>query len=1706
VTADTDEHLTAASPYSTGGGGTRLEHRVGAVFLARLLTCGPVLELGERPPTRVAFQQAPAARVDDLVVTASAADGVSSIRLEIAVRRTPKFIRSDKKTTELVAALVAADIDAERDADAPVERRLAVAVSGFQTHAQQVAELAAVARAQPTADDFFRLVRTPGKFASRGRLDHLVDMVTAALAESPDASGTAEHRCWSLLRRLWMMQTQLETGHESAWTAAVDDLKHVAIGGSVDSAVALRDRLEQLAGELASKAGVVDAGVLRRRLHGELAPDANIPPPGWTRLVAVDGQARSGVARSVEGPGSNALTLPRAATRDEVRAAVAADGDLVVKGESGVGKSALVMDAIEQDVFGDRQALALNLRHLPNRHIDLLALLMSPLNELLAELTAPERMLIIDSAEAAAETHGDVFSHLVRAARDAGVKLIAVTTTEGSATVIELMKQSSEAPRQLVVPGLHDEELREAARSFPALQRLVDNARARELLRRPIVIDLLCRSGDPGLPLSEAQSLDHIWHHLVRNANRRDDGAPDAREQVVLRLADHAVRPGDVDSLLSHLDHSAVDGLRRSGLLLPASRLPWERVPTFQHDLIRAYAIARLLLAERDPAAALTARGAPRWTLPSARLACEILLAAPNDPTHPRSGRLPALQKTFDALVASGHGERWSDVPTEAALALPDAGDVLHDAWPAFTGDHGLGVARLIRVLRARYQRDVVVDPVVAEPVVDRLLESGLPRRVAEDAASLIGDWLRAHVLHGTPRGQATRIRLRDAILRQCADNERALDEQEAARTAELAARTPEQIAADEAQRQRFAALTGLPLPGRRQRRPAPARHRPYQWINDAQIEHLALLGPDLGLDSEALLRRIAADEPHSLEHAVEAVLAGHSLSAHDPKLLLDLAETYYIVQGEQDDDDGGLGWSGGGLHDDGIRDHGFAGYGPFASFTRGPFLAMFRADYRGGVSLLNRMLDHAARCRVRGFTSRRYGTLTDDLDGTRHVLSITGEPREYAGDGQVWLWYRGTGVGPYPCMSALQALEFVTEEHVKAGVPPQVLAGIMTADAHSLAMPALALAVLIRHLEGVGDAIDSYLVEPTVWKLEVSRAIADRSDGLASRVPELPRPDRRGWTLREVGMMLALTADGDRIRQLKEVGDRLEDNARTGVGDDTSPSAREHLAAVRTWAAALDPAAYELRREDEQVIIQQTVDPDAERILADTNADLRRTSDAVGLVVRHAHVRDNGGRAPNLDLDTLAADLALARDLLDDPPRSAGFSPDGPVAVAATAVELHLTSRATVPLDDLAWSATVLLRVAAADRPPDAYDDSFFSQGADRSTARALPFLLLPAALEIREALSVEGRDDVEELVALSRGVAVSGDNETRLAYARALDAVWTAPCDTDHLNGRCHHRVAFDLVTDSAAESVFGRWDAQLQRRQFVRLDPLATQTLDTIGGDDIYVRRLSPALRAAGAAAATATCCSDDARLALRALLGAHQRGMLTHKHGYHHSRSDSLVAARAAIWQATTGDDETALQYFRGYLSSSRLLAEGLQALAAAAEERPAAGRDARRLWPQIMDLVLDAAHDRPQLFTEHGWGAYAQAHLIPNPTGAWGYLTIELAGDPYPWRDLLAWTPQVERWLRSVTPGRLSIDHLVIAVRDIDVRGQIDHGLPWVEQAVSGSGTDCASTFTLPEWLHERRPDLTADADIARWQRVVDLLVVAGDNRVADLAD
>ena len=58
------------------------------------------------------------------------------------------------------------------------------------------------------------------------------------------------------------------------------------------------------------------------------------------------------------------------------------------------------------------------------------------------------------------------------------------------------------------VVGLNDTEVEEVVEAFSELRNLAANPRSRELLRRPVVIDLLLRGGVSGIPLSDAEAME----------------------------------------------------------------------------------------------------------------------------------------------------------------------------------------------------------------------------------------------------------------------------------------------------------------------------------------------------------------------------------------------------------------------------------------------------------------------------------------------------------------------------------------------------------------------------------------------------------------------------------------------------------------------------------------------------------------------------------------------------------------------------------------------------------------------------------------------------------------------------------------------------------------------------------------------------------------------------------------------------------------------------------------------------------------------------------------------------------------------------------------------------------------------------------------------------------------------------------------------
>ena len=1339
------ELSSGMNPYATGGGGVTFERKVAVQYLAHLIIGDGAVEFGEgQRAVSVGFQQDPDHPVDDLVVCAARPDELEpSWQIALEVRRSPKIVQSDEKAQRLFRKFVRALMDAPTDG---IERRWGLVVAGPQPHAEQLAKLAALAAAQMDGTGFFNLVRTPDKFdgSVRKRLDHVKRLVERALKDldgaEPDAALVRE-RTWQLLSRLVVRMPRLESPDETDWSAVENSLISVARTSDLAGASQLRDRLITLASDYSPKSARVDLTLLRRDAHEAIDLEMRHRKQGWGALAHLHEMALNLVRDEIiTNDRARRLTLDRS---DAARKLVATASDAVavlVSGDSGVGKSALTLLSLtapsEVDP-GGVQALCINLRHVPKLSLDFEDKLGCPLATLLCELSAPQRMLIVDGADAVTEGKEDALNYLVDAAAASGVKVVAVTSTDNKEIVREVLSGRFGADlADCNVNLLTDTELDQIVKAFPELERLHANFQSRGLLRRLVVVDLLVRGGRlTGVPLSDADAMQEVWSGLVRRRERSDRGHPDAREFVLLRLAELSLSGGERLDAISGLDSEAMAGLRHDGLLQASPDNLFMIGPDFSHDEVRRYAVARLLLAERDPVSRILSTGALRWALGAAKLACQALLGEPDTAAAPLRGRFTKLQASFDQLAEAGHGARWSDVPGEALVTLADFSAVLRDAWPELRANDSTGLQRLARLVKQRLRKDNgTVNHVAIEPIIQLLLDGETPWRLGEYAEDLLREWLQGHAIADTPAGYPLRVLLCERLVEACAAGERRLDEQREDANDANTALTPEEI-------ERVRKLAGYEFDpfteigyGGRQRRKRP--EVPSECTDEVYLELLALLGPDLGDSGEEILRRVARDAPWSLAPAVEEPFAGLALSKYRRGLLAQLTEAYYL-----DDESNGVD-----IFYDGIRSHCARGVWPVphASWYLGPFMCLFQTDLRGGVAVLNRLLNHAAliRARTRARLHSKSHSLADvDVGQYQAALEITGTRRLYVGDEHVWRWYRGTGVGPVPCKSALQALEHLCDQLIEADIPIKNLVPLLLEGCENLAMVGLVVGILVRHLEGADDLLDSYFIEPLIWHLEFRR-VTDEHSGRTADSEGIEAPERRKWSLREAAMVMALNAEDERAADLQALAGTLVERERReleqgcdidATDEETSDEdIEQRLATVRVWASCLDRSSFQVHETSDGLRIQPTPPEEVVQALQHNNEEWGRVAEEIRLTNRYVF-KPKKVDSETIGPDELAADIDSARMLLENPTSLSAHHPwEVPALVAAAALEAHLLHRVDIPDDALSFATDTVLRVSEGEASPGPYEfeGTYFEQGADRSAARALPLLLMPAAV----------------------------------------------------------------------------------------------------------------------------------------------------------------------------------------------------------------------------------------------------------------------------------------------------------------------------------------------------------------------------------------
>ncbi|XVS67842.1 hypothetical protein ACQPYE_17890 [Actinosynnema sp. CA-299493] len=353
--------------------------------------------------------------------------------------------------------------------------------------------------------------------------------------------------------------------------------------------------------------------------------------------------------------------------------------------------------------------------------------------------------------------------------------------------------------------------------------------------------------------------------------------------------------------------------------------------------------------------------------------------------------------------------------------------------------------------------------------------------------------------------------------------------------------------------------------------------------------------------------------------------------------------------------------------------------------------------------------------------------------------------------------------------------------------------------------------------------------------------------------------------------------------------------------------------------------------------------------------------------------------------------------------------------------------------------------------------------------------------------------------------GLAVAGKAplETRLHLARGCDVVWTAPCHGDP----CIHRIALNWLVETARSAEIGPWDQDGQQRSNVEIVGDIAERLRGLAGDSIDIAMLDAAIRGLGAAAAADHCCADDAATLLATLLDAERRAMVAHEEkgwtaddrGTH-----TLVAARALLHGfSKNGDVEPVLEHLDVLRVDAGLMMNFLHGLAAAGAENERLAEAARKVWPSLLRRAIDYLNDDLNPYQDRHWGDWAADALLPDPLPWAQGPDNEVTGAPIDWVRAEDLVELIDGWLPAARRKAKCVDGLICILRRLPVEVQVARGLRWVADLCVQDGRVTVKQSQLSnDWLKEIRSTAEELDHLAKWQVLVDSLVVAGNEGLA----
>ena len=677
----------ASSPASTGPAGSLFEAQVAASYMLAMLAGAPTRGLPNALVESVQVQAAPEGfPLDDVVVHARDTAGSAAI-LEIQVKRTVSFTHSDPVFADVAGQAASARGTGGEQG----HHKLAVALArSARTVLGPCHDVLMWAR-NTTATQLFARLALRGVANEPMRVFAETFRSNLAKAGAPSDNATT----WGLLRRFQILPFDFDVAGSEWEQLMLERARRSLHDEEVHLAGSLWSRLVGHALALATTGGLVTTGELRQELHEFRFAGERRYATARRAVAEAARHAYDDIDDDVGG-----VVLSRSAHLAGLRASMDSGRYIEVRGDAGVGKSALLRHLAAQLSAEARVIFLSPGRTAPGGWPAMRAQIgfADGAAELLADLAAGGgAVLFLDNLDRFSPGEQATVRDLVReAATVPGLFVVASARREfgieaPSFIPDDAVARLGRAPPHLV-DDLDDQDLAELRDGSPELRGLLDDrhpalAVTRNLFRLGRLARRRSPTSDPALPRTEAEMARQWWD--TGGDGSDDDPLRRSSRRLLRRLAIEVIEGVDPHDGSAEPPH-VVDALVASQTL----REPSHDIIEFRHDVLRQWSIANVLMREPQlvgrlaldrPPSAIEARGLELAGIGSlapgdgSTIFATLLAAVSRDRAHPAWRR--------SVLIAPMRSEN-------PAAALLEAADLL-------AVDSAAILRELVRVVRA---------------------------------------------------------------------------------------------------------------------------------------------------------------------------------------------------------------------------------------------------------------------------------------------------------------------------------------------------------------------------------------------------------------------------------------------------------------------------------------------------------------------------------------------------------------------------------------------------------------------------------------------------------------------------------------------------------------------------------------------------------------------------------------------------------------------------------------------------------------------------------------------------------------------------------------------------------------------------------------------------------------------------------------------